>query len=47
MLVRDEDSVRDRGADLDELEEAIEHLKVVYDRYFNGVDNVPGASTRP
>ena len=40
-MVRREDSVRDRGADLDELEEAIEHLKVAYDRYFNGVDNVP------
>ena len=40
-MARREDSGRDRGADLDELEEAIEHLKVVYDRYFNGVDNVP------
>jgi len=30
-----------RKAQLDELEEAIEHLKVAYDRYFYGVDKIP------
>ena len=40
-VARRDDIVRDRGADLDEFEEAIEHLKVAYDRYFNGVDNMP------
>lgn len=29
------------AARLDELEEQIEYLKIAYERYFNGVDNVP------
>lgn len=34
------------GALLDELEEAIEHLKVSYDKYFVGVDKAPPAKER-
>lgn len=40
MAVSD-DKQRVTAATLDELEEAIELLKVAYERYFNGVDRVP------
>lgn len=40
-MARKADIVSDRGLDLNELEEAIEMLKVAYDRYFVGVDNMP------
>lgn len=33
-------------ARLDELEEQIEYLKIAYERYFNGVDNVPPTRKR-
>lgn len=36
-----DDKQRVTAATLDELEEAIELLKVAYERYFNGVDRVP------
>ena len=40
-MARKADIVSDRGLDLNDLEEAIEMLKVAYDRYFVGVDNMP------
>jgi hypothetical protein len=40
-LALSDDKQRVTAATLDELEEAIELLKVAYERYFNGVDRVP------
>jgi hypothetical protein len=40
-LAVSDDKQRVTAATLDELEEAIELLKVAYERYFNGVDRVP------
>lgn len=34
------------AARLDELEEQIEYLKIAYERYFNGVDNIPPTRKR-